>query len=145
MRVVTRPYRGGNSDVDLGVHHPHKSNSYPVSQLSRNHPPPRFSVDDTMMVPHKVSSGSTSSSRGTMGYQTRRMERQAERGSMSGPASPDYLAHSDSPPVFSSQPPSFRESGSSIAGNTDSETIDSEVMRDLKDMFIAERVRQEEQ
>jgi len=135
-----------NSDVDLAHHHPHKANSYPISPLSRDDPPPRFSVDDAMMMPNRTGSGSSSSARGPMGYQTRRMKRHAERASMSRPASPDHPGSaSASPPVFSSQPPSFRESGSSVAGNTDSETIDSEVMRDLKDMFIAERVRQEEQ
>jgi hypothetical protein len=134
-----------NSDVDL-AHYPHKANSYPISPLSRDDPPPRFSEDDVMTMPPRTGSGSSASSRGAMGYQTRRMDRLAERSSTSGPASPDYQGSaSDSPPVFSSQPPSFRESGSSVARNTDSETIDSEVMRDLKDMFIAERTRQEEQ
>lgn len=133
-----------NSDVDLGVHHPHKSNSYPVSHLSRNDPPPRFSVDDAMLMPHRAESGDTSSSKGTMGYQRRRMERQTERESMSRPVSPDNASLA-SPPAFSSQPPSFRSSSPSVAGRTDTETIDSEVMKDLKDMFIAERERREEQ
>jgi hypothetical protein len=135
-----------NSEVDLAHHHSHKANSYPISPLSRDDPPPRFSADDMMTMPPRTMSGSSASSRGTMGYQTRRLERQAERASMSRPASPDYTGPgSDSPPVFSSQPPSFRRTGSSLAGNTDTETVDSEVMRDLKDMFIAERTRHEEQ
>lgn len=131
-----------NSDVDLVTQHvPHKSNSYPVSQFSRDDPPPRFSVDDMMTMPQNASSGSSSSSIEPLGYQRRRMERYTERGSMSDPVSPDYPGEATaSPPAFSSQPPSIR-SGPSFG---DSETIDSEVMRDLKDMFIAERVRQEE-
>jgi hypothetical protein len=133
-----------NSD-DLVAHHvPHKSNSYPVSQLSRDDPPPRFSVDDMMTMPQSAGSGSSSSSRVQLGYQRRRMERYTERGTMSDPVSPDYPGEvSASPPAFSSQPPSLR-SGPSSGRSWDSETIDSEVMRDLKDMFIAERVRQEE-
>jgi hypothetical protein len=134
-----------NSEVDL-AHYPHKANSHPISPLSRDDPPPRFSADDMMTMPPRTMSGSSASSRGTMGYQTRRLERHAERASMSRPASPEYERQDTaSPPAFQSRPPSFRQSGSSVAGNTDSETINSEVMRDLKDMFIAERVRQEEQ
>jgi hypothetical protein len=131
-----------NSDVDLVTQYvPHQSNSYPVSQLSRDDPPPRSSVDDMMNMPQSVGSGSILSSREPLGYQRRRMERYTERGSMSDPVSPDYPGEaSASPPAFSSQPPSLR-SGPSLG---DSETIDSEVMRDLKDMFIAERMRQEE-
>jgi len=133
-----------NSDIDL-AQHPHKANSYPISPLSRDDPPRRFSVEDAVTMPNRSGSGSSSSVRGPMGYQIRRMERHAERASMSRPASPDYLdTDPASSPAYSSQPPSFRESGSSVTGNTESDTIDSEVMRDLKDMFIAERVRQEE-
>jgi hypothetical protein len=135
-----------NSEVDLAHYHKHKANSHPISPLSRDDPPPRFSADDMMTMPPRTMSGSSASSRGTMGYQTRRLERHAERASMSRPASPEYERQDTaSPPAFQSRPPSFRQSGSSVAGNTDSETVDSEVMRDLKDMFIAERVRQEEQ
>lgn len=131
-----------SSDVDLAAHHPHKANSYPISPLSRDKPPRFSSVDDGMMMPHRQ--GSESSGTSQMGYQRRRMERQAERASLSRPASPDRLqAPLPSPPPFTSRDPSLRVTSPSIAGNTDAETMDSEMMRDLKDMYIAERVRQE--
>jgi hypothetical protein len=135
-----------NSDADLSAHQPHKADSYPISPLSRADPPPRFSVDDAMMVPHRQGSGA-SSGRSQLGYERRRIERQAERATLSRPASPDNMSSASltSPPPFSSREPSIRGSSSSVAGNTDSETIDSEMMRDLKDMYVAERVRQGQQ
>lgn len=135
-----------SSDLDLTDHQPHKSNSYPISPLSKYDPPPRFSVDGAM-IPQRAKSEheSDSSSRGTMGYQQRRMERQAERASLSGSTSPtDPNTSSASPPAFSLHPPSFSSANPSVSGYTDSETIDSEMMRDLKDMFIAERVSRDE-
>jgi hypothetical protein len=132
-----------SSDVDLGIHQPHKANSYPISPLSRGDPPPRFSVDDGMMIPTRQGSGSSGKT-SQMGYQKRRIERQAERASLSRPASPDRSESPLAPPPFSSRDPSLRVSSPSIAGNTDSETMDSDMMRDLKDMYIAERMRQED-
>ena len=133
-----------SSEVDLAAHQSHKPNSYSISPLSRDDPPPRFSVGDTMMSPHRPGS-ETSSAGSRFGYERRRLERQAERESLSGPASPiDTDTSSAAPPAFSSQPPSFVSTDPSEAGRTDTETIDTEVMRDLKDMFLAERVRQGE-
>jgi hypothetical protein len=139
-----------SSEVDLGKHYPHKSNSYPISPLSRDDPPPSFSsVDNGMLMPTRqrmpVRQESSSSAGGSqLNYQRRRMERQEERASLSRPASPNRSESPLAPPPFSSRDPSLRVSSPSISGNTEAETIDSETMRDLKNMYIAERMRQED-
>lgn len=141
-----------NSEVDL-VHQPHKPNSYPLPARDGRDTPPRFSVDDSMMFTGHSGSklGSTTSSSSSekrrMGYQQRRLERLAERDSNWGRLSSTTPSLA-SPPAFTAvdpqrdppAPASSHNSGSSAV--TETETLDSDLMRDLKDMFIAEREHQ---
>lgn len=144
-----------NSDIDLRPHEhePHKANSYPLPSRDRPFPRPGYSVDDSMLYTKADKSGHSSLRSGTssrsgnrpMGYQQRRMERMSARSSLSGHSPTPSIA---SPPAFSPVDPQrdlVSPTGSRYAGSsgaTQTESLDSEMMRDLKDMFIAERDQQ---
>jgi hypothetical protein len=152
-----------SSDGDLSRRHseinlpqqPHKADSYPLPTRDHRDPPPKFSVDDTMMYtrPSGSRSGSVASSSSSakrrLGYQQRRVDRLAERSSNSGQLSPTTSSLA-SPPAFTTNDPHHdtpepsiaHEDGSSVV--TETETMDSEMMSHLKDMFIAEREQQQE-
>jgi hypothetical protein len=132
-----------NSETNLEVRQPHKANSYPLPPRHHNDPPPRFSVDDSMLLTSDGQSSPSSSTSSTrqLRYQQRRMERLSARNSISGLSPKDQDA--DSPPAFSRidpHHPAVRRREDSDVAETD--TLDSEVMRDLKDMFITERAQQ---
>jgi hypothetical protein len=132
-----------NSETNLEVRQPHKANSYPLPPRHHNDPPPRFSVDDSMLLTSDGQSSPSSSTSSTrqLRYQQRRMERLSARNSISGLSPKDQDA--GSPPAFSRTDPHHhpvRRREDSDVPETD--TLDSEVMRDLKDMFITERAQQ---
>lgn len=129
-RYEAGPSRSPNSSIDYG-----------------RDPPPRFSQDDQYISSATgMSRGSVGSgSRQPMAYEQRRFDRLAHRSTPTSPLSAED--QSRSPPPFSSTDPhpsaSRHEVVSPISsGPNDTDTIDSEVMRDLKDMYIS---RQEHQ
>lgn len=106
-------------------------------------PPPRFSaVYGDEGAPSTITSprGSVSStSRQPLGYQQRKQDRIAQRSSISSPLSGRSPT---SPPPFSATDPHPPQTAGGSAPPTnvsedDTSTVDSEVMRDLKDMYIS--------
>lgn len=148
---------GDEADVSLS-----RANSGTAlrSPSDSSDPPPRFS----QLNPHPVEdSGSSSpdprrssaSSSGTpMAYQQRRMERLAHRSSASmshSSPSPTPLTATtspqDMPPAFSSTDPHPRHRDDSSVSSpststippSENDTIDTQMMMDLKDMYLAQQ------
>lgn len=125
------------SESPSGMHGTdHQSSSSSTTSM----PPPRFSSVEPPASSSR--SSSTSETRQPLAYQQRKLDRAAHRtrssasSPLSGITGHDY--RTDSPPAFASTDPHPHSRAASTIDDVpdDTETMDSEVARDLKEMYI---------